>query len=178
MPHAFGPEWFASMRRISAHALVLVATAQLCGSWPLAAAADEPVPDVAAGDAAEGSEGMLSVIEVAPEFVHTIKRLRSFYGDPATQHGGLLERSFLLDDAGGARDWLADRGIFLDLGVTQFLQSNLSGGAQDTPSVRGNGSMDLYAFLDSGKAGLWPGGLVIAHGEGSWVPSRSAGACR
>ncbi|HLQ37667.1 MAG TPA: carbohydrate porin [Planctomycetota bacterium] len=72
----------------------------------------------------------------------------------------------------GARDWLVDRGIYLDASVTQFLQGNLAGG-RDTGSGRYNGSADYWLTIDTAKAGLWSGAAVFFHAESSWQASRT-----
>lgn len=113
----------------------------------------------------------MSLIEVAPELFYTAKRYDRFYGDANTVQGSVLERSFLVGNAGGTRDYLVERGLYLDLGVTQFLQSNVAGGERGTPSVRINGSTDGWLWFDTGKAGLWPGGAAFLHGEVKWSPS-------
>jgi hypothetical protein len=109
----------------------------------------------------------ISLAEVAPEAYYSFRRYSKFYGDGNTTHGGLLERSQLLGNLGGVRDFLVDHGFYFDMSVTQFLQSNVSGG-EDTGSARYNGSADYWLTFDSGKAGLWSGGAVFLHAESSW----------
>jgi len=129
-----------------------------------------------AGDAtaagASKKEEKISLAVVAPELYFQLRRYPKFYGDPNTSHGGLLERSFLLDDLGGARDVLVDHGVYLDVSVTQFLQGNVSGG-KSTNSTRYNGTADYWLTLDSGKAGLWSGGALFLHAESSWQADKS-----
>ena len=116
--------------------------------------------------------GKISLAEVAPELYYQLRRYPKFYGDPNTIHGGLLERSYLLDNVGGSRDFLVDHGIYFDVSVTQFLQGNVSGG-KDNGSARYNGTADYWLNLDTGKAGLWSGGAVFMHAESSWQAQRS-----
>ncbi len=117
----------------------------------------------------------ISLAKVAPELYYQLRRYPKFYGDENTVHGGLFERSFLLDNLGGARDFLVDHGIYFDVSVTQFLQGNSSGG-KDSGSVRTNGTVDYWITLDTGKAGLWPGGAVFLHAESSWQADKSINA--
>ena len=116
--------------------------------------------------------GKISLAEVAPELYYQLRRYPKFYGDDNTIHGGLLERSYLLDGVGGARDVLIDHGFYFDVSVTQFLQGNLSGG-KDNGDARYNGTADYWLTFDSGKAGLWSGGAVFAHAESSWRADKS-----
>ena len=64
----------------------------------------------------------ISLADAAPELYYQLRRYSKFYGDPNTNRGGLLERSQLLGSVGGARDFLVDHGLYLDVSVTQFLQ--------------------------------------------------------
>lgn len=114
----------------------------------------------------------ISLVETAPELYYQLRRYNKFYGDKNTVHGDLRERSFLLDGFSDARDYLVDNGIYFDVAVTQFLQSNVSGGKNDG-SGRYNGSADYWLTLDTGKAGLWSGGAVFFHAESSWQANKS-----
>ena len=114
----------------------------------------------------------ISLAEVAPELYYQLRRYPKFYGDPNTIHSNLLERSYLLGNLGGARDFLVDHGFYFDAAVTQFLQGVVSGG-KDDGSARYNGTADYWLTFDSGKAGLWSGGAVFLHAESSWQAARS-----
>ena len=82
----------------------------------------------------------IALSEAAPELYYQLRRYPQFYGDPNTVHGGLSQRSFLLDDLGGVRDALVGHGLYLDVSVTQFLHANTSGGKNtSTTSERGDG---------------------------------------
>jgi len=114
-----------------------------------------------------GTSGMVSLIDAAPELQWGLRRYPSFYGDPNTVHGDLLTRTQLFGDVGGLRNTLVEHGIYIDVGVTQFFGGNATGG-KSQGVVRFNGSADYWLTLDTGKAGLWPGGAIIAHAETSW----------
>lgn len=116
------------------------------------------------------AKGKQSLIEMAPGLFYTAKRSDKFYGDANTAHGDIGERSYLLGDWGGSRDNLADKGVYLDFGLTQFAQSNVSGGNKTPSEIRYTGSADTFLWLDTGKAGWWSGGALFVHGEGSWSP--------
>ena len=147
------------------------------GSWPDAveaatAASSTPSSSTANTDPQEsGSETkMLSLIDAAPELQFILRRYPSFYGDPNTVHGDLFTRSQLFGDVGGLRNKLVEHGIYLDVGVTQFFGGNATGG-KSNGVLRFNGSADYWLTLDTGKAGLWPGGAIITHAETSWNAS-------
>jgi porin len=112
-----------------------------------------------------------SLIEIAPALYKSAMRYHKFYGDENTTDGNILERSYLFGSADGVRDSLVDQGIYVDFGVTQFLQGNVSGGDKTTSSARTNGSADAWLWLDTGKADLWSNGAVFLHGETNWVGS-------
>jgi carbohydrate-selective porin OprB len=138
----------------------LVLLAWITGSYvvPLEAADSTEKPE---------EQKLISLAEAEPIIYYAFRRYDKFYGDENTAHGGLLERSSLLGGSGGARDYLVDHGLYFDASITQFAQSNVSGG-NDDGSVRSNGSADYWLTLDSGKAGLWSGGAVFMHAESSW----------
>ena len=153
-------------RRLFLHHLIVIAFLVFVAA-PTALAAEV---DTSKGSAP--SKGMISLAEAEPEVHYAMLRYGKFYGDTNTLTGGLFERSYLLGDMGGFRDTLVDYGLYLDLGVTQFLQWNVSGGNNDG-SARNNGTADYSLIFDSGKAGLWPGGAVYIHGESSWKADQS-----
>lgn len=104
--------------------------------------------------------------------IYALRRYPKFYGDENMATGNIFERSYLLGSFWGARDKLAKNGIFLDVGITQFFASNVRGGKRQG-NIRYNGTSDYWAMLDSGKANLWPGGLILLHGETSWQANKS-----
>ena len=119
---------------------------------------------------ASGSESgkKLSLIEVAPAVYQTAMRYSKFYGDANTTQGEILARSYLLGNFNGNRDKLTELGVYFDIGVTQFLEGNVGGGNKVSPNPRQAGSADFWLWLDSGKANLWSGGALYAHGEVNW----------
>ncbi len=74
-----------------------------------------------------------------------------------------LSRPYLTGDWGGARSFLADRGVTLDLRHTSFYQG-LASGTGDQGFQYG-GKVDAFINLDSGKMGLWEGGSFRSHFE-------------
>jgi porin len=125
-----------------------------------------------ATNAPAAKDGMASLVQAAPELYFAMRRYPEFYGDPNTQLGNLWDRTQLLGNWGGLRDQVTDHGLYFDASLTQFLQGNVSGGNQQGPA-RYNGTADYWLTLDSGKAGLWPGGAVFLHAESSWQAKTS-----
>lgn len=74
----------------------------------------------------------------------------------------------------GARPWLEDRGISLDLGLTTIYQQNVHGGVRTSRAHAVSGSYDLELTIDSAALGLWDGGTLYALAEGSWDDGISA----
>ncbi len=141
--------------------LLGLAMLALIGFGPSASAAAET-----SGEDSTQGEGKFSLIEAAPELYYAAMRYDKFFGDANTVQGGIFERSYLLGDPGGYRQKFVDHGLYMDIGVTQFLQRNTSGG--NNKNTRFNGSTDLWIWFDTGKANLWPGGAFFVHGEGRW----------
>jgi porin len=159
-----------TITRIDNRKLIVYLTLAICFTGWL------PIRSIAWGESTQNShqgKGKSSLIEIAPALYKSAKRYPKFYGDENTTHGNILERSDLFGNPGGVRDYLVDHGFYFDFGATQFLQSNVSGGDQTTPSARVNGSTDGWLWFDTGKAGLWPNGAAFLHGEGSWNASTS-----
>src|SRR5574337_121154 len=77
--------------------------------------------------------------------------------------GGLWHRAGLTGDWAGTRQQLMDKGIRFDMSLIQTLQGNWTGGNDFDYPYQGNVRYGIQ--LDTGKAGLWPGGLFVARGE-------------
>jgi porin len=86
-----------------------------------------------------------------------------------TYSGDFLTRSTLTGDWLGYRNDLLAKGITFDAYVTQVEQGVVSGGKNGSWEYGGRG--DLTGNLDTGKAGLWPGGFLTAELEGNWESS-------
>jgi porin len=84
----------------------------------------------------------------------------------APYSGDFLARPALTGDWGGVRNYLAQKGITLDMNVLQTAQGVVSGGTDSTWEFGGRGNLTLK--MDTGKMGLWPGGFLTAEFEGSW----------
>ena len=86
---------------------------------------------------------------------------------PSKSFGGpLLERSKLTGDWGGFRDDLANHGLTIDLDGLYTFQGVASGGTGHGNSTGNLFFGDVAMTLDTGKAGLWPGGFLKVRFEG------------
>lgn len=80
------------------------------------------------------------------------------FGVPGTVTGSPWARTQLTDDWGGARTNLAERGWFFDAYTTSVYQNVRAGGLKTGSALVQN--VQLSVNLDTGRAGLWRGGLV------------------
>jgi hypothetical protein len=123
---------------------------------------------------------MLSLINAAPLLLPYVNNAPSF-GVPGTVVGNFWERTQVTGDWGGIRTDLARRGMFIDIFTTTTYQNVTSGGIKTDDAIWNNTQMSFN--IDTGRAGLWPGGLLhvtvqARHGNspedtftvGSYVP--------
>jgi len=80
------------------------------------------------------------------------------FGLPGTDVSDFWHRTQLSGDWGGARTDLARRGFFFDLYSTSAYQGVTAGGLKTGSAFVQN--TELSINVDTGRAGLWPGGLV------------------
>jgi porin len=83
--------------------------------------------------------------------------------------GDIWTRSALTGDWWGFRNQLADKGITLDMSLTQSAQGIVHGG-KNTGWQYGGGRGDIILNLDTQKLGLWPGGFLNVEAEGNFIP--------
>ncbi len=101
------------------------------------------------GDTAKSSKELISLTKVAPD----LTPISDYSGD-------IWNRSTLTGDWWGARKTLYDQGVIFDASLTQVYQGVTSGGPDDVDDDgMYNGLFDYSLFLDTGKLGLWSGGL-------------------
>ena len=81
--------------------------------------------------------------------------------------GDIWNRSTLTGDWGGLRNQLAEKGVTLDLSLTQIGQGAVHGGKSGAWQYGGRG--DIILNLDSQKLGLWPGAFMNLEAEGNWA---------
>ena len=82
--------------------------------------------------------------------------------------GPLCRRSTLTGDWGGTRSCLYERGFSIDATLTQVWQGVTSGGKSSGGSGNYNGLVEVNAFLDTAKVGMWSGGLLAATVQASY----------
>jgi porin len=70
---------------------------------------------------------------------------------------------FLMGDGFGLRTLLEERGLSFYVSSTQFEQGVAAGGFRQ--AFRWGGKFDMLAHLDSGKLGLWEGGMLDLFAE-------------
>jgi porin len=87
-------------------------------------------------------------------------------GGDKTYSGDFWSRSTLTGDWGGTRNDWAAKGITFDINLTQTGMSNISGGKDQGWEYSGRG--DITLNVDTGKAGLWPGGFFMVEVEGNY----------
>ena len=79
---------------------------------------------------------------------------------PNTWGGDLLSRPRLTGDWGGFRDELGKKGVVFDVDLLLTPQGVATGGRDTEAEFWGNAEYTLN--VDTGKAGLWPGGFLRA----------------
>jgi porin len=95
---------------------------------------------------------------------------------PATWGGDFWSRPRLTGNWGGLRDEMGKKGIVLDVDLLAIPQGVVSGGRDEEAGFWGTAE---YTFnLDTGKAGLWPGGFFRVYAMSGFGESvnRDAGA--
>ncbi len=108
------------------------------------------------GDSAKSGRQLISLTKVAP----ILTPVSDYTGD-------IWQRSTLFGDVAGKRQQLYDAGVTFDVSLTQVVQSVVSGGA-DAGGASYNGLLDYGATFDTGKLGLWSGGLLVANAQTSF----------
>jgi porin len=89
---------------------------------------------------------------------------------PANPYSGdFWSRSTLSGDWWGVRYQLAEKGVTVDMSLTQAAQGIVHGG-KDTGWQYGGGRGDIILNLDTQKLGLWPGGFLNVEAEGNFIP--------
>jgi len=80
------------------------------------------------------------------------------FGLPGTVTGNFWDQTQVTGDWGGTRTELARRGLFIDLYSTSTYQDVTSGGLKTGTAFLQN--TQLSVNVDTGRAGLWSGGLL------------------
>lgn len=98
----------------------------------------------------------ISLINLAPVVAPYLNN-GPVFGLPGTNVGGFLDRTQLTGDWGGTRTALARHGLFIDAYATGVYQNVMSGGTVEGSSFVQNVQVSIN--YDTGRAGLWSGGL-------------------
>ncbi len=88
--------------------------------------------------------------------------------------GDLWERNYLLGDFSGSRDSLAERGVQFHIDWTQYLQSIVDGGRDETTQY--GGAIDFDLTLDLQRMGVMPGALISMRAESRYGNSVNGAA--
>jgi porin len=138
---------FACPLSVALAGIIVAAMPAHAQSLPQQAPAD-PWGPVPTGDA--------SIVNVAP-FLLPYFNNGSVFGLPGTDVGDFWSRTQLSGDWGGARTDLARSGFFFDLYSITAYQDVTSGGLKTGGAFLQNTQLSIN--IDTGRAGLWSGGL-------------------
>ena len=98
----------------------------------------------------------ISLLNLAPVLAPYLNN-GPVFGLPGTSTDGFFKSTQLTGDWGGERTKLAQHGLFADLYTTSVYQNVMSGGTAEGSRFVQN--VQLSVNYDTGRAGLWPGGL-------------------
>ena len=119
--------------------------------------------DSSSGEPAD--KGMLSLTRVEPDLA------------PFSPYSGdFSNRSTLTGDWGGRRTKLYEQGVTFDALLTQVYQNVASGGADSGNDETYTGLLDYDMNFDTGKLGLWPGGLFTFRGQTGFASNYALGS--
>jgi porin len=99
----------------------------------------------------------LSLVNSAPLLLPFLNNSPVF-GIPGTVVGEFWEQTQVTGDWGGARTKLARHGVFFDVYTTSTYQNVTAAGLETGETFWNNTQISLN--IDTGRAGLWPGGLI------------------
>lgn len=102
------------------------------------------------------STSQLSIVDTAPYLLPFFNN-GPVFGLPGTMEGDFWHRTQLIGDPNCKRTDLTRRGVFIDLYSTSVYERVTSGGLKTGNSYFQNTQLSIN--LDTGRAGLWPGGL-------------------
>lgn len=118
---------------------------------------------VSAGGTAIAQETPTS--QPAPAEEHEKKAMPSLIKTLPNYQGDWFEREGMTGDWGGLRTKLADNGLIFDLQYTNSVMGNAYGGRDTSGAIGYSGMADYSIKLDTARMGLWPGGLIVLHGQ-------------
>jgi porin len=119
---------------------------------------------------------MMKTLRIIATFIFLLgiplsRGVRAGEAPPANPYSGdFWTRSTLSGDWWGVRNELAEKGVTLDMSLTQAAQG-IVGGGKDTGWQYSGGRGDIILNLDTQKLGLWPGGFLNVEAEGNFIPA-------
>ncbi len=99
----------------------------------------------------------LSLFDAAPQMLMLMRGSALAFGAPTTVVENFGSNTQLTADWGGARSQAAEDGVFFEIYSTTLAQGVTSGGINEESAV--TQSLDAYLNFDTGRLGLWPGGV-------------------
>src|SRR5436309_150464 len=133
-----------------------IATENFAGFRHIDASGEPPGTAQAAPDWGPVQTDKASIANLSPVLLPFFNN-GPVFGLPGTVVGDFWQNTQLTGDWGGFRTSLAKHGIFFDLYSTTAYQDVASGGLKTGSSFVEN--IQLSINIDTGRAGLWPGGL-------------------
>jgi hypothetical protein len=129
---------------------------------------DEPPVSQAADIFGAVPTDKISLLNLAPVVAPYLNN-GPVFGLPGTNVDGFWDRTQLTGDWGGARTALARHGLFIDTYTTSVYQNILSGGLDKAGTFVQN--VQISINYDTGRAGLWSGGLFHFTAQGRFGDS-------
>ena len=106
----------------------------------------------------EKPQKMVSIMDVAPQVLMMMRKSSLAFGAPTTVVENFGSNTQLTADWGESRrSESAEDGVFFEVYSTTIPQGVVSGGNNENSAISEN--LDAYFNLDTGRLGLWPGGL-------------------
>ena len=133
-----------------------IATENFAGFRHIDASGEPPGTTQAASDWGPVQTDKASIANLSPVLLPFFNN-GPVFGLPGTVVGDFWQNTQLTSDWGGFRTSLAAHGIFVDLYSTSAYQDVASGGLKTGGSFVEN--LQLSINIDTGRAGLWSGGL-------------------
>src|SRR5438128_10032576 len=133
-----------------------IATENFAGFRHIDASGEPPGTAQAAPDWGPLQTDKASVANLSPVLLPFFNN-GPVFGLPGTVVGDFWQNTQVTGDWGGFRTSLAEHGIFFDLYSTSAYQDVASGGLKTGSSFVEN--IQLSINIDTGRAGLWPGGV-------------------
>ena len=100
---------------------------------------------------------MFSLLDATPQILMLMRKSPFAFGAPTTVVEDFGSNTQLTADWGGARSAVAEDGVLFEIYATTISQGVPSGGQDGKSAI--SQSIDAYLNFDTGRLGLWPGGI-------------------